>query len=178
MQLTLFTLTILSLVYTTLAKITITVPNSKNWWIDSDSQTFAWTTSSESDPEQFITIIKNDDEDVLPSKQAAVTGIIESDRGSYQIDSNAGVNLSPGKGYVLVFADPTDQNKEFAKSEEFEIKPEGSAYPDASATVPASASPSASSNNASTDDDDSNASAATISALTAALAMSAALSIL
>ncbi|TIA89782.1 hypothetical protein E3P99_01879 [Wallemia hederae] len=173
MQFTALTLLTLSLLYTALAKITITVPNSRNWWVDSDSQTFAWTTSSASDPDQFITIIKNDDQSVLPSKQAAVTGIVESDRGSYQINSNAGVNLSPGKGYYIIFADPTDQNKEFAKSEEFEIKPKGSSYPDPSATLPASASPSATNNanNSNSDDDDSHAAVASISAFAVAVTL-------
>ena len=86
-------------------------------------------------------------------RQAAVTGIVDSDRGSYQIDDNAGVNLKEGKGYYLVFADPTDQNKEYASSQEFEIKPEGSKYPDPSATVTPSSKPT----NAQNDDNDNNA---------------------
>ena len=109
------------------------------------------------------------------SRQAAVTGIVESDRGSYQINSNAGVNLSPGKGYYLIFADPTDQNKEYAKSEEFEIKPKGSSYPDPSATLPASASPAATNNannsNSDDDDDDSHAAAVHVSALAVAVTL-------
>lgn len=83
MQFTLFTvLTILAITCTSLAKFTITVPNKNNWWIASESQTFAWKSSASvsvkanawlinnifQDPDQFIVIIKNDDEKVLPSK--------------------------------------------------------------------------------------------------------------
>ncbi|TIC00812.1 Snf7-domain-containing protein [Wallemia mellicola] len=171
MQFTLFTvLTILAITCTSLAKFTITVPNKNNWWIASESQTFAWK-SSASDPDQFIVIIKNDDEKVLPSKQAAVTGIVDSERGSYQVDNNAGVNLDAGKGYYLVFADPTDQNKEYAQSEEFEIKPKGSQYPDPSATIPstANAKPTGSSNNSSNNDDSSRVTQVSISMVALAL---------
>lgn len=62
------TLTLMSFILTSAnAKFTITRPNERNWWIASESQTFAWTSSS-SDPDQFIVIIKNDNEDILPSK--------------------------------------------------------------------------------------------------------------
>jgi len=122
----------------------ITVPSSSIWWIEGTQNRFAWLNPQGTDFE-FTVLINN-------TKFASPLAFIAmQDSTALSVDITEEQEDQPaGTGYTIIFANPLNNTDVYAVSEQFEIKPVGSAYPitttasSASGTGTGTSSPSAS----------------------------------
>ncbi|KAL1702528.1 hypothetical protein EV121DRAFT_293217 [Schizophyllum commune] len=145
------------------------------WWVASSSNNIIWT--CEGSPYQsFSVYLTNSDVNVL----SGPIGIIAT-QNNYDCSKTITQQQAAqpaGKGYKVLLTDPLNMTNVYAASEEFEIKPLGSTYPDASATPGVGGSGSATSSGASASStaennssgDDNNGAAGVYAAMTGVVA--------
>ncbi|CAA7268617.1 unnamed protein product [Cyclocybe aegerita] len=120
------------------ADLEILRPNSNVWWVAQSLNEIAWT-CNDSPYSQFTIFVNNTDPTVLVSPMAVIS-VQENFQCSITISQNQ-ANQPAGTGWTLLFASIFNSSEIYATSEEFEIKPLGSAYP-TQATTDTSASAS------------------------------------
>ncbi|KAL1718372.1 hypothetical protein EV715DRAFT_291424 [Schizophyllum commune] len=101
------------------------------WWVASSSNNIIWT-CEDSPYQSFSVYLTNSDVNVL----SGPIGIIAT-QNNYDCSKTITQQQAAqpaGKGYKVLLTDPLNMTNVYAASEEFEIKPLGSTYPDASAT--------------------------------------------
>ncbi|KAI5888122.1 uncharacterized protein SCHCODRAFT_02635773 [Schizophyllum commune H4-8] len=101
------------------------------WWVASSSNNIIWT-CEDSPYQSFSVYLTNTDVNVL----SGPIGIIAT-QNNYDCSKTITQQQAAqpaGKGYKILLTDPLNMTNIYAASEEFEIKPLGSTYPDASAT--------------------------------------------
>ncbi|KAL1751194.1 hypothetical protein FB107DRAFT_278915 [Schizophyllum commune] len=116
------------------------------WWVASSSNNIIWT-CEDSPYQSFSVYLTNSDVNVL----SGPIGIIAT-QNNYDCSKTITQQQAAqpaGKGYKVLLTDPLNMTNVYAASEEFEIKPLGSTYPDASATPGVGGSGSATSSGAS-----------------------------
>ncbi|WRT66430.1 uncharacterized protein IL334_003386 [Kwoniella shivajii] len=104
------------------AELKVTQPTSDHWWVAQSLNTLAWEGDS---PDQFSVFLSNSDTNVLTS-MLALTSI------TYSYDKSKTINpggITPSGGYTLLLTNPLNSSDVYAKSDIFEIKAVGSAYP-------------------------------------------------
>ncbi|WWC70045.1 uncharacterized protein I206_103989 [Kwoniella pini CBS 10737] len=104
------------------AELKITQPTADHWWVAQSLGTLAWDGIS---PDQFSVFLSNSDTNVLTSL-LALTSI------TYAYDTSKTINpgsITPSGGYTILLTNPLNSSDVYAKSETFEIKAVGSAYP-------------------------------------------------
>ncbi|WWC62027.1 uncharacterized protein I303_104614 [Kwoniella dejecticola CBS 10117] len=117
------------------AELKVTQPTADHWWVAQSLNTLAWDGSS---PDQFSVFLSNSDTNVLTSL-LALTSV------TYAYETSKTINpggITPATGYTILLTNPLNSSDVYAKSETFEIKAVGSAYPpQGSPSAGASASP-------------------------------------
>jgi hypothetical protein len=105
------------------AQLTITQPSADIWWVAQSTNVMAWTCKT-SPFTNFTVLIQ------IPNVPAPLQflGIQQNFDCSITITNNQ-VNQAPGTGYQLLLANVFNNTDIFARSDPFEIKPLGSAYP-------------------------------------------------
>ncbi|KXN82758.1 hypothetical protein AN958_02197 [Leucoagaricus sp. SymC.cos] len=136
--LTLFTLAA-SLVGFAAADLQITNPSSSSWWVAQSANNLAWT-CHDSPADNFTVMITNTNPSVLSGSQAIIA--IQSNFDCSKLITQEQSAHTPATGYQILFANPFNATQIYAQSEQFEIKPLGSAYP--ATTSNAGASPTGS----------------------------------
>jgi len=128
------------------AQITILAPSSSYWWVANSQNLYSWTCGSQYNQgyTNFTVLINNVSPTVFNGPLALIA--IQWDYDCSVLIPATGVAALPaGSGYTLSFANVYNQTDVIATSQQFEIKPLGSAYAPqpsgvASATVTASSS--------------------------------------
>ncbi|TRM69144.1 hypothetical protein BD626DRAFT_473076 [Schizophyllum amplum] len=122
-----------------LADISINYPSSDSYWVADASNTIQWSASS-SDPNVTI-IVRNDQNQTLYGDFDIAEYVNVADL-TYTVTN---VTLREGTGYQVVFVNVSNATQEYASSESFEIKPNGTTpAPTSSAASSTSTSPSGS----------------------------------
>nr|XP_018262919.1 uncharacterized protein I303_04408 [Kwoniella dejecticola CBS 10117]OBR85077.1 hypothetical protein I303_04408 [Kwoniella dejecticola CBS 10117] len=147
------------------AELKVTQPTADHWWVAQSLNTLAWDGSS---PDQFSVFLSNSDTNVLTSL-LALTSVTYAYETSKTINPGG---ITPATGYTILLTNPLNSSGQYhfsasrnpilkfdelidmdgiayytvadvyAKSETFEIKAVGSAYPpQGSPSAGASASP-------------------------------------
>ncbi|KAF9446633.1 hypothetical protein P691DRAFT_732881 [Macrolepiota fuliginosa MF-IS2] len=114
----------------------ITNPSANSWWVAKSANTLAW--SCESSPnDQFTVLISNSNPSILKSPIAVIA--VQSNLECAKLITQDQSNLPASTGYRILLSNPLNSSDIFAQSDEFEIKPLGSAYPSISTPPGASA---------------------------------------
>ncbi|KAF9446626.1 hypothetical protein P691DRAFT_776716 [Macrolepiota fuliginosa MF-IS2] len=109
----------------------ITNPSANSWWVAKSANTFSWTCNS-SPQSQFTVLVSNSNPAILVSPIAIIA--IESNVDCSKLITQDQSNQPASGGYRIILANPLNSSDIYAQSDEFEIKPLGSAYP---STTPA-----------------------------------------
>ncbi|RDB27563.1 hypothetical protein Hypma_003857 [Hypsizygus marmoreus] len=115
------------------AEFSITVPNSNTWWVAKSQNVVAWSCHDSPPHESFTVLLANKDQKVLTAP-IAIIGVQNNFDCSKLLTPND-VGQSAATGYTILFANILNQTDVFARSEEFEIKAFGSAYPTTTSTA-------------------------------------------
>ncbi|OCB87772.1 hypothetical protein A7U60_g5095 [Sanghuangporus baumii] len=134
------------------AQLTILSPGGSDlWWavlmddfechvVANSENNIVWTCDT-SPVQNFTILVANSDQSVLVSPLAVVA--VQQNFDCSRTLTTQQVNFTTGTGYSVILADPINSTNVYAQSEEFEIKPVGSTYPDPSSTPTGTASASA-----------------------------------
>ncbi|EKM76943.1 hypothetical protein AGABI1DRAFT_130950 [Agaricus bisporus var. burnettii JB137-S8] len=115
----------------------ITNPSADHWWVAESSNVLTW--DCKNNPHTtFGVFIANADQTLFAGDLAIIPQQPNADC-SKEITHNQ-VNQPPGSGYIIKFANAVNSSEVFAQSDQFEIRPLGSAFPTTSS--PAGNSPS------------------------------------
>ncbi|KAF5383180.1 hypothetical protein D9615_004898 [Tricholomella constricta] len=109
------------------AEFKILSPGADVWWVAKSLNTLTWTCKDPAALQTFTVLVANKDQKVLTAP-IAIIGVQNNFDCSKTITQDQ-ISAPPGTGYTILFANTLNQTDVFAKSEEFEIKPLGSAYP-------------------------------------------------
>ncbi|KAF9458369.1 hypothetical protein BDZ94DRAFT_1313327 [Collybia nuda] len=109
-----------------LGEFAITNPSSNSWWVAGSQNVLTWN-CKETTLQTFTALIANKDPKVLVAPMAFI-GIINNFDCSKTITQDQ-ANQAAGTGYTIQLANPLNSTEVYVTSEEFEIKPLGSAYP-------------------------------------------------
>ncbi|KAL5498633.1 hypothetical protein ACEPAH_1988 [Sanghuangporus vaninii] len=120
------------------AQLTILSPGGPDlWWVANSENNIVWTCDT-SPVQNFSILVANSNPSVLVSPLAVVA--VQQNFDCSRTLTTQQVNFTTGTGYTVILADPINSTNIYAQSEEFEIKPVGSTYPDSSATPTGTAS--------------------------------------
>ncbi|KAL5521666.1 hypothetical protein ACEPAF_2414 [Sanghuangporus sanghuang] len=123
------------------AQLTVLSPGGSDlWWVANSENNIVWTCDT-SPVQNFTILVANSDQSVLVSPLAVVA--VQQNFDCSRTLTTQQVNFTTGTGYSVILADPINSTNVYAQSEEFEIKPVGSTYPDPSSTPTGTASASA-----------------------------------
>ncbi|KZT10451.1 uncharacterized protein LAESUDRAFT_721809 [Laetiporus sulphureus 93-53] len=114
------------------AQLTILSPGSSVWWVDDSQNDITWTCDT-SPYENFTVLLDSTNSSILVSPYAFVANQPNYDC-SVVISPYQMATFPAASGYTIILANTLNSSDIYAKSEEFAIKPEGSAYPATSAT--------------------------------------------
>ncbi|PFH49386.1 hypothetical protein AMATHDRAFT_4970 [Amanita thiersii Skay4041] len=114
----------------------ITSPSASEWWVAQSDNVMKWECTKTTIP-QFTVFIVNVNPGVLSGRLAFIAQQPNADCSKSVLKTQ--VNQPPSKGYKLQFADTLNSSLIYSESEEFEIKPLGSAYPSSSSASQPSA---------------------------------------
>ncbi|EPQ53529.1 hypothetical protein GLOTRDRAFT_17384, partial [Gloeophyllum trabeum ATCC 11539] len=113
------------------ADLSILAPGGPNlWWVASSTNTLLWT-CKDSQYQNFTILVANSNPSILSAPQAIIAVQNNYDCSKTITDSQSG--YPPATGYTVQLANPLNSTEIYAQSQEFEIKPLGSAYPASSA---------------------------------------------
>ncbi|KAL5476851.1 hypothetical protein ACEPAI_3037 [Sanghuangporus weigelae] len=120
------------------AQLTILSPGGPDlWWVANSENNIVWTCNT-SPVQNFSILVANSNPSVLVSPLAVVA--IQQNFDCSRTLTTQQVNFTTGTGYTLILADPINSTNVYAQSEEFEVRPVGSTYPDPSSTPTGTAS--------------------------------------
>ncbi|KAF8480237.1 hypothetical protein DFH94DRAFT_741357 [Russula ochroleuca] len=127
---------ITTLVGSAMAQFAILAPGGPNvWWVAQSQNTMTWTCHTDLPPSTgnaFQLLINNTNPSILTSAEAIIANVPIADCSLTVTQQQAA--LTPSTGYTLILADPVNQTKIYAVSQQFEVKALGASYPPASAT--------------------------------------------
>ncbi|EKD00296.1 hypothetical protein A1Q2_05473 [Trichosporon asahii var. asahii CBS 8904] len=107
--------------------LTITAPSPTWWWIEESENKLAWAAGNPSD--STTVYINHKDNNVIAGGTLAIKAITNVYDYSTLLTLPPGVK--PAKGYFITIVDSIYQGQRvYGQSQEFEVKPKGSAYPD------------------------------------------------
>jgi len=133
-----------TLVSSAAAQFQILAPGGTNlWWVAQSENIIAWTCHTDvpaSTNNAYQLLLNNTNPTILTSAEAIVANVNNADC-SHTITTQQ-ADLTPATGYTLIFADPINQTKIYAVSQQFEVKALGASYPPSSATPQESSSAS------------------------------------
>jgi len=114
------------------ADLQIIVPGGSSlWWINNSDNNLIWT-CNDSPYTQFNVLIANSNTNLLTAPLPIIS-TLDNFVCAKGITKDM-FNLQAGTGYTIQLTDIFNNTHIYATSQPFEIKPLGSAYPDASAT--------------------------------------------
>jgi len=105
-----------------LASISVTTPNSSDYWVQNGTKTITWTYTS-GDPSPVSIVILNKDDTFL-NGDFSIDEYVNLSLESFTITN---VTLKTGSGYQVAFVNPTNQSDVYATSNTFEVKSAGTA---------------------------------------------------
>ncbi|KAJ8073361.1 hypothetical protein AAF712_011374 [Marasmius tenuissimus] len=109
----------------------ITVPSKDNWWVAKSSNVLTWDCNN-SQRNNFTVIITNPNPATkLNNGGLAFIATQENSQCTKEI-TQLQSSQEAATGYKILFANPLNNSDVYSESEEFEIKPLGSAYPSSS----------------------------------------------
>ncbi|GJE86621.1 hypothetical protein PsYK624_027010 [Phanerochaete sordida] len=136
--------TLAALASTAAADLTILAPGGPNlWWVANSINTIAWTCHENTEFLNFTVLVGNTNQAVLVQPQPIIA--IENNFDCSKSITTQQEIFAAGDGYFIQLANPLNNTQVYAQSQNFEIKPLGSAYPATSATPTESASSTGSS---------------------------------
>ncbi|KAL9710000.1 hypothetical protein Ac2012v2_007061 [Leucoagaricus gongylophorus] len=138
--------------------LSITLPASNLWWVAKSANTLTWTCRS-SPFTNFTVIMTNTNPSVLSGPQAFIS--IQQNTDCSKLVTQEQSDYSPSTGYRILLANTLNQTDIYAQSDEFEIKPLGSAYPMTSSPADATSATSSGSATAAASSTSGNTSGAT-----------------
>ncbi|KAG8842409.1 hypothetical protein FRB96_005430 [Tulasnella sp. 330] len=100
--------------------LTVTGPNSSDYWVFGVTNTITWTYSA-NDPTPVTVYITNANSSTLNG----AFSIAENVPTSQQSIEVTNVTLKPGSGYVVNFVNPTNNTDVYATSDAFNVEPQG-----------------------------------------------------
>lgn len=113
------------------ANLEVTEPSTDIWWVAQSTNVMAWNCQSQVNQpnpiNNFTVLINNVNPSVLAGPLAFIA-IQELDQCSITVSPNQ-VNQPASSGYILLLADDFNNTNVYATSQQFEIRPLGSAYP-------------------------------------------------
>jgi len=110
----------------------ILAPGGPNlWWVGNSVNTLAWT-CHESQFLNFTVLVANTNQNILVQAQPIIA--IEDNFVCSQTITQQQEIFPAATGYTIQLANTLNNTDVYAESAQFEIKPQGSAYPDPSAT--------------------------------------------
>jgi len=109
-----------------LADLQITNPASNLWWVAKSQNVLTWS-CKDSSFSSFTVLIGNKDQNVLTAPIAIIG--IQNNFDCSKIITQDVASQPAGVGYTILLANPVNISQVYATSQEFEIKPLGSAYP-------------------------------------------------
>ncbi|KAK1231073.1 hypothetical protein PQX77_005820 [Marasmius sp. AFHP31] len=111
----------------------ILVPNKDNWWVAKSSNVLTWDCNN-SQRNNFTVIITNANPATkLNNGGLAIIATQENSQCSKEM-TQLQSSQEAATGYKLLFANPLNNTDVYSESDEFEIKPLGSAYPSSTAS--------------------------------------------
>jgi len=111
----------------------IYAPSATVWWVANSQNVFAWDCNANPGIQNFTVLINNVNPAVLQGPLAFIA-ILDYNICSYAVSQDQ-VNQTAGTGYTLIFGDIFNETNVYATSQQFEIRPLGSAYPTTTAVV-------------------------------------------
>ncbi|TFK41784.1 hypothetical protein BDQ12DRAFT_678488 [Crucibulum laeve] len=118
--------TVVALAAVAAADLQITSPGTDNWWVAKSSNVIRWTCEDTSHP-TFNIMIGNKDINVQTAPIAIIPNQNNFDCSKTITADQA--SQAPGTGWFIRLTNPVNETDIFAQSQDFEIKPLGSAYP-------------------------------------------------
>ncbi|KIP09729.1 hypothetical protein PHLGIDRAFT_102260 [Phlebiopsis gigantea 11061_1 CR5-6] len=114
------------------ADLKVLSPGGDNlWWVANSINTLSWT-CHESPFSNFTVLVANTNANILSQAQAIIA--IENNFDCSKTITQQQEIFPAATGYTIQLANTLNNTDVYAESAQFEIKPQGSAYPDASAT--------------------------------------------
>ncbi|KAF9558574.1 hypothetical protein CPC08DRAFT_751390 [Agrocybe pediades] len=114
------------------ADLQVTRPSSDIWWVAKSNNVIAWT-CQDTDIQQFTVLIGNVDPQVQTAP-GAIIGIQNNFDCSILLNADQ-FSQGVGTGWQVLLADIFNNTHVYATSQPFEIKPQGSPYPDQGGTT-------------------------------------------
>ncbi|KLO16143.1 hypothetical protein SCHPADRAFT_848588 [Schizopora paradoxa] len=134
--------TVASLAAIANAQLQVLSPGGANlWWVAQSSNTLLWN-CQQSQVQNFTIVLINSNSSILNGALPIVA--IENNFDCSKTITQQQANLPVASNYKVQLANPLNSTDVYAESDFFDIKPLGSAYPDASATPTAGGSSTAS----------------------------------
>ncbi|PAV19104.1 dual-specificity kinase [Pyrrhoderma noxium] len=114
------------------AQLEILAPGGPNlWWVANSENNIVWN-CKESQISNFTVLLSNSDPKILVSAQAIVA--IQENFDCSKTLTTQQANFTAATGYRVIFANTLNSSDVYAQTDEFEVKAQGSAYPDPSST--------------------------------------------
>ncbi|EJD05417.1 uncharacterized protein FOMMEDRAFT_144982 [Fomitiporia mediterranea MF3/22] len=114
------------------AQLKILSPGGPNlWWVANSQNVIAWN-CKESQVQNFTILLTNSNPNILVAPQAIIA--VQQNFDCSRTLTTQQANLQVSTGYKLQFANSINSTQVYAESDEFEVKAQGSAYPDPSST--------------------------------------------
>ncbi|KAF9255759.1 hypothetical protein L218DRAFT_950517 [Marasmius fiardii PR-910] len=111
----------------------IILPTADKWWVAQSTNVLTWDCKN-SQATQFGVYISNKDPKVLQGN-LAIFAQLDNTVCSKEV-TQLQVTQPAATGYTLLFTNIVNQTDVYSQSDEFEIKPLGSAYPQTSSVAP------------------------------------------
>jgi len=108
------------------ADLEVTTPSAANWWVAQSQNLLAWTCQNTTIG-NFTVLVSNTTPTILDAP-LAIIAMQDNFDCSIIVGQSVG-NLPAGSGYQVLLANPLNITDVYASSQQFEIKPIGSAYP-------------------------------------------------
>ncbi|ESK93102.1 hesp-379-like protein [Moniliophthora roreri MCA 2997] len=105
-------------------------PGADNWWVAKSDNVLEWDCKSSS-IQQYTVVMTNTNPTILSGPMAIIA--IQNNADCSKLVTQQQMTMPAATGYKIQFANTLNQSDVYSESEEFEIKPLGSAYPSSSA---------------------------------------------